>query len=120
MSVIVRANFVLASKYVLDQHSGKSMDDLKIGIETAASGIRTFKLTGPLILNTLFEFQDQARAESASAIVIDLSVVPLTDSSGLGALLGVLASCQRKGRGFGISAATARIPTLFRVTRADG
>ena len=120
MSVIIRANFVLASKYVLDQHSGKSMDDLKIGIETAASGIRTFKLTGPLILNTLFEFQDQARAESASAIVIDLSGVPYMDSAGLGAILGVLASCQRKGRGFGISGATDRIQTLFRVTRVDG
>jgi anti-sigma B factor antagonist len=96
------------------------MDELRIQIEKAASGVRRFQLAGPLILSTLFEFQDLARADSDSAIVIDLSGVPYMDSAGLGAILGVMASCQRKGRGFGITGATDRIKTLFRVTHVDG
>jgi anti-anti-sigma factor len=96
------------------------MDVLKIQIENAAHGVRTFQLTGPLTLSTLFEFQDLARADSDSAIVIDLSGVPYMDSAGLGAILGVMASCQRKGRGFGITGATDRIKTLFSVTRVIG
>ena len=96
------------------------MNELKIEIENAASGVRIFRLAGPLILNTLFEFQDLARADSGSAIVIDLSGVPYMDSAGLGAVLGILASCQRKGRGFGVAGATDRIMTLFRVAHVDG
>jgi anti-sigma B factor antagonist len=96
------------------------MDELRIQIENAAKGVRTFHLAGPLILSTLFEFQDLARADSESAIVIDLSGVPYMDSAGLGAILGVMASCQRKGRGFGITGAADRIKTLFCVTHVDG
>ena len=96
------------------------MNELKIQIENATPGVRIFQLTGPLILNTLFEFQDLARADTESAIVIELSGVPYMDSAGLGAILGVLASCQRKGRGFGIVGASDRIETLFRVTHVDG
>ena len=96
------------------------MDELRIQIENTASGVRKFQLTGPLVLSTLFEFQDLARADSHSAIVIDLSGVPYMDSAGLGAILGVMASCQRKGRGFGITGATDRIKPLFCVTHVDG
>jgi anti-sigma B factor antagonist len=96
------------------------MDPLKIEVENAASGVRVFRLTGPLVLNNLFEFQDLARAEGDSAIVVELSGVPYMDSAGLGALLGILASCQRKHRGFGITGATDRIKTLFAVAGVDG
>lgn len=96
------------------------MSELKVEIENAASGVRIFRLTGPLTLNTLFEFQDLARADTGSAIVIELSGVPYMDSAGLGAVLGVLVSCQRKGRGFGITGVPDRIKTLFRVARVDG
>jgi anti-sigma B factor antagonist len=96
------------------------MQELKIEIEDADGGIRIFRLTGPLILNTLFEFQDMARAHTDSAIVIDLSGVPYMDSAGLGAVLGIMVSCQRKGRGFGTTCVTDRLRTLFKVTGVDG
>lgn len=97
-----------------------SPTELKIEIETAASGVRIFRLTGPLTLSTLFEFQDLARANADSATVIELSGVPYMDSAGLGAILGILASCQRKGRGFGITGVNDRIKTLFSVAHVDG
>ena len=96
------------------------MHELKIEVSSGISGVRILRLTGPLILNTLFEFQDLARADADSAIVIDLSGVPYMDSAGLGSVLGVLTSCQRKGRGFGIVGVTDRIRTLFKVAGVDG
>lgn len=96
------------------------MKELKIDSETAASGVRILRLAGPLTLNTMFDFQDLVRADGGSAIVIDLSGVPYMDSAGLGAVLGTLASCQRKGHGFGIAGATDRTKTLFTVAGVDG
>ena len=96
------------------------MKELKIETETGASGIKIFRLIGPLTLASVFEFQDLARADSNSAVVIDLSGVPYMDSAGLGAILGIMASCQRKQRGFGITGAIDRIQTLFAVAGVAG
>jgi anti-sigma B factor antagonist len=96
------------------------MHELKIEIEETAGGVRIFRLTGPLTLNNLFEFQDEARAGTDSAIVIDLSGVPYMDSAGLGAVLGIMAACHRKGRGFGTAGVHERLRTLFKVTGVDG
>jgi anti-sigma B factor antagonist len=96
------------------------MHELKIEIEDTPGGVRIFRIAGPLTLNNLFEFQDAARAGTDSAIVIDLSGVPYMDSAGLGAVLGIMASCQRKGRGFGTAAVPDRLRTLFKVTGVDG
>jgi anti-sigma B factor antagonist len=73
-----------------------------------------------LTLNSLFEFQDLRRKQAAPAIILDMSGVPYMDSAGLGAVLGVLASCQRHNRGFGVTGVTDRIKTLFTVGRVDG
>lgn len=96
------------------------MDEMKIEVEKRPAGVLIFRLAGPLILNTLFEFQDRARSEAGPVIVLDLSEVSYMDSAGLGAMLGVLASCQRHGRGFGITGVNDRIRTLFKVTKVDG
>ena len=96
------------------------MKDLKIESETGASGVKIFRLVGPLTLASVFEFQDMARADHEAAVVVDLSAVPYMDSAGLGAILGIMASCQRKSRGFGIAGATERIQTLFTVAGVTG
>lgn len=96
------------------------MDELKIDVSTSASGVRILRLNGPLTLSTLFDFQKLARENTQAPIVLDLTEVPYMDSAGLGAVLGLLASCQRGGRGFGIVGAAERLQTLFRVTHVDG
>jgi anti-sigma B factor antagonist len=96
------------------------MDQLSIEVATAASGVQILRLTGPLTLNTLFEFQDLARSGPGQSIIVDLSGVPYMDSAGLGAMLGVLASCQRQDRGFAVTGLSERIRTLFQVTHVDG
>jgi anti-anti-sigma factor len=41
------------------------------------------------------------------------------DSAGLGAILGLLASAQRKQVGFAVAGASDRIRTLFEVTHVE-
>ncbi len=96
------------------------MDQLKIDVQKGASGTAIVRLNGALTLGTLFEFQDLTRKETAPAIILDLSGVPYMDSAGLGALLGVMASCHRHGRGFGVTGVSDRIRTLFTVAQVDG
>lgn len=93
---------------------------LDIQIEQPAEEIRVLRLKGPLTLKTLFEFQQVARGGSEGSVVLDLAGVPYADSAGLGAMLGVMASCQRQGKAFAVAAAGDRIQTLFRLTRVDG
>lgn len=78
------------------------------------------KLTGPLTLNTLFDFQSISRQDHGNNIVLDLENVPYMDSAGLGAVISLYASCQRTKRGFAIIGISERIRTLFEVTHCDG
>jgi anti-sigma B factor antagonist len=93
--------------------------ELIIEIEKISSGVTVIRLRGPLTMKDLFAFQDSARSEAAGPILIDLAEVPYIDSTGLGALLGVMASCERNGRRFGITGACDRVRTLFEITHVD-
>lgn len=91
-------------------------------IETldSATGAKILKLTGPLTLQTLFDFQQMIREEHEKPIILDISGVPYMDSAGLGCVVSAYTSCQRNGRAFGITGITNRIETLFAVTHVDG
>jgi anti-sigma B factor antagonist len=83
-------------------------------------GARVIKLTGPLTLRTLFEFQEAGRRDAAKPVIIDITGTPYMDSAGLGAVISIFASCQRTSRGFAIIGVSDRIRTLFQVTHCDG
>jgi anti-sigma B factor antagonist len=78
------------------------------------------KLSGPLTLQTWFEFQAAGRQDTSKPMIVDISGVPYMDSAGLGSMISLFASCQRTKRGFGIVGLTERIRTLFEVTHVDG
>lgn len=86
----------------------------------SASGAKILKLTGPLTIQTLYDFQQLVRAETAKPIIVDISQVPYMDSAGLGCIVSAYTSCQRNQRAFGITGITERIRTLFAVTHVDG
>jgi anti-sigma B factor antagonist len=96
-----------------------AMADFHIEIAPSSSGVRILRIHGPLTLSTLFEFQNEARKDTSTGILLDLTAVPYMDSAGLGSVLGVFASCQRTGRGFALAGAANRIITLFKVARVD-
>ena len=91
-------------------------------IETleSASGAKILKLTGPLTIQTLFDFQKMIREETTKPIILDIAGVAYMDSAGLGCVVSAFTSCQRNGRAFGITGVSQRIETLFAVTHVDG
>ena len=95
-------------------------ENLKTETLDGGQGARIIKLTGPLTINTLFDFQQLARQELAKPIVIDLTGVPYMDSGGLGSVLGILASCQRTHRGFALTGLNERLRTLIEVSGVAG
>ncbi len=95
-------------------------EELKIEILDSPKSARILRLTGPLTLRTLFEFQDASRRENTKSVIVDIGGVPYMDSAGLGAVISIFASCQRTQRGFAIIGLSERIRTLFEVTHCDG
>lgn len=95
-------------------------EDLQIEIVARPSGVQLIKLSGPLTLGTLFEFQEAARNHAQHPLIVDVADVPYMDSAGLGALIGVFASCQRTGLKFAISNVSERVQVLFDMTGVRG
>jgi anti-sigma B factor antagonist len=95
------------------------MDKCEIKPAKSANGTSVLHLSGPLTLNTLFEFQDIARTQQPGGLIIELSEVPYMDSAGLGAILSAYASCQRHGRKFALASVSERVMSLLRVTKVD-
>ena len=61
-------------------------------------GQRILRLTGPLTMTTLFDFQARVRADSSRTLLLDLSKVPYVDSAGIRALVGAYVTHQKDGR----------------------
>ena len=78
---------------------------------------RIVKLTGPLTLSTLVEFQDAIRAEQADALILDVSQVSYMDSAGLGSLVNAHVSCVKGGRRLALVGVTGRVQSLLKTTR---
>jgi len=95
-------------------------EDLQLEILQRPSGAQLIKLSGPLTLRTLFEFQEVARRHAEHPLVVDAGGIPYMDSAGLGALIGVFASCQRIGQKFAISRVPERVQVLFEMTGVTG
>src|SRR5579884_596395 len=96
------------------------METLALSAVDGRNGARILRLNGPLTLRTLFEFQDLARRENSAPLILDLTDVPFMNSAGLGAILGLYASSQRKQHPFALAGICARVRTLFAVARIDG
>jgi len=92
------------------------MDELKIkSIPGSRDGIRILHLSGPFVLQGVFDFQSAVRAGSEPITIVDLADVPFMDSAALGAVMGLHASSQRQNRKYALAAASERLRTLFEV-----
>src|SRR5580704_17328958 len=97
------------------------MDELKIEtISGSRDGVRIIRLTGPFVLQGVFEFQSVTRAGNDPVTIIDLTAVPFMDSAALGAVMGLHVSCQRQQRKYGLVGASGRLRTLFEVAGVAG
>ncbi len=78
-------------------------------------------LDGELDIYTVAGFREQVDAATPPprAVVFDLSSVTLLDSSGLGALVGVLNQAAPGGGRVGLACPAERLRNVFRVTGLD-
>ena len=95
-------------------------ENLQIEIVQSPKGAKILRLTGPLTIGTLFDFQDVSRQDHGAPVILDINGVPYMDSAGLGSVISLFASSQRTNRNFGIIGVSDRIRTLFEVTHCDG
>jgi anti-sigma B factor antagonist len=82
-------------------------------------GQRILRLSGPLVIATLFDFQAKVRGNSSPALIIDFTKVPYVDSAGIGALVGAYVTHQKDGRSLALVGVSDRIHSALQVTRVD-
>src|SRR6266567_8932986 len=91
-----------------------TMEDL-----STASHSRILKLTGPLTIATLFEFQNLVRTNSSPKLVLDFTNVPYVDSAGVGALVGAYVRHQKEGHSITLAGVNDRVRGTLKVTQVE-
>jgi anti-sigma B factor antagonist len=82
-------------------------------------GQRVLRLSGPLVITTLFDFQAKVRADNSPTLIIDFTNVPYVDSAGIGALVGAYVTHQKDGRSLYLVGVSDRIHHALQVTRVE-
>lgn len=82
-------------------------------------GQRILRLTGPLTMSTLFDFQSKVRTDTSRVLMLDLTNVPYVDSAGIGALVGAYVTHQKDGRSLFLIGVNERVQNALKVTRVE-
>ena len=82
-------------------------------------GHRILRLTGPLLLPSIFEFQSMVRANTSRILVLDMTAVPFVDSAGVGALVGAHVTHQKDDRSLRLVGVNERVRNTLKVTQVD-
>jgi|SRR5579862_6190350 len=80
---------------------------------------RVLKLSGPLTIATLFEFQNLVRSNVGAGLVLDFTSVPYVDSAGVGALVGAYVRHQKEGHSLTLAGVNERVRSTLRVTQVE-
>ena len=95
-------------------------DSLTINeLPATSDGDAVWRLTGPLVITTFFEFQERVRADKSKTLALDFSGVPYIDSSGIGALVSIYANRQKDGRRLLLVAVQPRVRAALQITKVD-
>jgi anti-sigma B factor antagonist len=82
-------------------------------------GQRVLRLTGPLTLTNLFDFQAKVRADNSRVLFLDFTNVPYIDSAGIGALVGAYVTHQKDGCWMYLVGVSQRVKDALQVTRVQ-
>jgi len=94
----------------------------KLLIEDLANlpdGLRIVRLTGPLTLTTVPEFQSKVRSDRSHSLVLDFTHVPYVDSIGMGTLVDVNIRHRRDGNSVSLVGASDRVRSVLKLSRVD-
>jgi len=105
---------MLAVEFFLMRDEPLKIEDL--GLQNQK---RILKLSGPLTIATLYEFQNLVRSSAGNALVIDFTSVPYVDSAGVGALVGAYVRHQKEGHSLILAGVNDRVRNTLKVTQVD-
>ena len=88
-------------------------------LDSSRLGEKIIVLQGVLNAETAFTFRDFVRQHEPTNVVIDMTNVRSVDSSGLGVLIGLYISYERKCRRLLLAGLNDRIWDLFRVCKIE-
>src|SRR6266550_4234172 len=80
---------------------------------------RVLRLSGPLTITTLYQFQDLVRTNSAASLTLDFTRVPYVDSAGVGALVGAYVRHQKEGHSVTLAGVNERVRNTLKITQVD-
>jgi anti-anti-sigma factor len=86
---------------------------------TKRPGAVVMKLTGPLTLQNIFEFQNELATNKPPMMIFDLSDVPYMDSAGIGVLINYYVSAERNGRKMALAGVNERVDALLVLTKVQ-
>lgn len=82
-------------------------------------GQRILRLTGPLTMSTLFDFQSKVRTNTSRVLLLDFTNVPYVDSAGIGVMVGAYVSHQKDGRRLYLIGVNERVQNALKVTHVE-
>ena len=82
-------------------------------------GQRILRLTGPIVISNLFDFQSRVRTDTSKTLIIDFTNVPYIDSAGIGALVGAYVTHQKDGRSLLLVGVSERIHNALKITHVE-
>ena len=82
-------------------------------------GQRILRLTGPLTMSTLFDFQSKVRTDTARVLMLDFTNVPYVDSAGIGAMVGAYVTHQKDGGSLYLIGVNDRVQNALKVTHVE-
>ena len=94
-------------------------DPLTFRVDTLPLGTQVYRITGPIVLNNLFELQGSLRADASPFVILDLAQVPHIDSAGIGLLVNGHVSASKNGRRFALVALPQRIRLMLDATKVS-
>ena len=80
---------------------------------------RRLKLTGPLTITNLFDFQNRVRTNTVERLILDFTNVPYVDSAGIGAMVGAHVTHSKNGRSLALVGVNQRVRAALGVTRVE-
>jgi anti-sigma B factor antagonist len=87
--------------------------------DQSVNGQRILRLTGPLVISNLFDFQSRIRADESHRLILDFTNVPYVDSAGIGALVGAYVTHQKAGRSLALVGVNERVLNALKVTHVE-
>jgi anti-sigma B factor antagonist len=82
-------------------------------------GQRMLRLTGPLTMSTLYDFQSRVRTNTSRVLLLDFTNVPYVDSAGIGVMVGAYVSHQKDGRSLYLIGVNERVQNALKVTHVE-